>query len=123
MRNFHNAAGPKHLILVSVERIVVSLSGDSARSLKFHATFCLPRPGEIEEAGSREIHTAPAIWTPESARNSNDKLIVRNFFQDHEARALKPLTQVAGRTMAWHSSSASEGRQEAHHPQLTEVRV
>jgi hypothetical protein len=32
----------------------------------------------------------PAIGTPESSRNADDKLFVRDFCQDDETRALEP---------------------------------
>jgi hypothetical protein len=78
---------------------------------------------KVDEVSRREIHAAPAIRTPESSRNPNHKLVVRNLLEDNEARALESLTQVAGPTMARHSSSGSKGHQEARQPEFTEVRV
>src|ERR1700685_3092304 len=58
-RNFHKAAEPKHLILVSVESTV--LSGESARSSKFHAALAKPeREKPVKSSAVRSIHRSPS---------------------------------------------------------------
>ena len=80
-------------------------------------------PGKIDEISCREIHAAAAVRTPELSRNSDHQFVIWNFVQDDEARALKPLTQIARRAMTRHSFPGSQGQQQVRQPQFTEVRV
>lgn len=96
--------------------------------LRLCAQFEIPHRLRISRARKpskvigREFHIPPAIRTPESSGDAEDKLVVRNFRQQDEPRALKSLEKVARNRATRTALAGSEGHQEAHQPQFVEVR-
>jgi hypothetical protein len=87
MRNFRNAARPKHLILVSVEALRrLRLEPEIPRYL------CVSGARKPAKITRSKVETAPAIGTPEFSCNANDKLFARNIVQNDKACALEPPT-------------------------------
>jgi len=52
--------------------------------------LCVTGAGIHSKIIRREAQTSTAVGTPESSCNADDNLLVRNFRQDNETRALEP---------------------------------
>jgi len=81
----------------------------------------IPRARKSSKLAGREFHVPPAIRTPESSGDAEDKLIVRNFRQQDEPSALEPLEEIARNGATRTAPAGSEGHQEAHQQQFVQV--